>query len=1304
MKIFLIVLTFLLLPWSSFSVETQLIKIDFPVGMRNEAGVIQSNCQDYLGYIWIGQNNGLYRYDGYNYKKVPTFAESEFGISDNNIRCIFEDSDSLLWIGTRGGGLNCYDRKNDRFLIFTANPNKAGCISFNDISSIFEDADKVLWIGTNGGGLNRFDKSTQSFVQIIDPENSDESAIEKVLSICNGLKGELYIGTWENGLKKIDLKTGRWEQMFDDLSSFPLNSRRNIWSLSSLSQNEILLCTFGEGALVFNISTHHVSKLEGVYGSYVFTSRRNPDGTIFLGSEFGLEKIKNGKGEILGSSLEVRALSLDNSGNLWVGQQQELWALKKIPQFFNSQKEFSGLDCTTLYVDNHSFSWLALPGRLVRIDLENHSSKSFPIPDRITVNMISNWTNDILVLATSEGILFFNKSKGSLVQINDRSIEFTRFIRENGFFCTRLPDSSNWISTLGMLYYRRKGEEKYISEKLLPTFSMSHYVSTAIPDSDGSTWLGTFGGGLNHLSVDKKSVQPYKQTFVSNFGLSNNFIECLAWDRSHRLWIGTHDGLNVMKDVNSGKFETFTVKDGLPNNEINSMVTDLNGFLWIGTSNGLCRLNTENMEFRIFGIEDGLPSVQFLTHSAFLLKNGSILMGTRNGPVQFDPGNMPDDQFDPEVFIQSLYLFNEEIHPAKNSILKQNALFSKTIRLNYDQNYFGVSFTSLPYFRKENTSYAYKLVGVNQAWQFTKSNSINYTNLQSGAYILKIKSITGANSSKERTLQILIIPPWWKSKVAYWAYAVFFLIILLVGIYLLVKQERRKGQFRLQKYKRQKEKELNDLKFAFFSQVSNELKNPLTLIINPLREIAEQKKISNADWKNQLPILQSGAFQMKQILEQLVDFKKIGTGEYQSILSLGNVSALQRKICLKYLSCGKSGKKVFQFTITPDELFCSFDAGLFSKIHGNVLDYFFNRSIENSKIIFNSSVVYVNEKPFLLISVSDKLSELTALQLKLMIEPFSGGDSESPYGFGMAITNELVKLCKGNMRLANNDVGLKAEIHLPLILNSEKNKPENIFYQNELEKPALLIVIENTELRNYLAEFFSAEYLVFNFDLAEKAIAVIDENLPDMIICDYELKGIDGLQFYLQLIANQNTGSIPFILLNGNDDPSIKLQALNAGAYSFIVKPINVAELQAVVRNYFTSRENLKKELTSDIHSIQIRDVEITNPHKELLDRLLNFMEYNFSDPNLNVESLCAELEMSRPQVYRKLQVLTGLSVQEFIKSFRLKKAAAFLRAGDIRISGVAYQTGFSDPQHFSKSFKNQFGKSPTQYAAQHKG
>jgi len=1303
MRIFLTGLFFLVFFTTSFSAENRLIRIDFAAGNRDQSGVIHSICQDYLGYIWIGQSNGLYRFDGYDFKKIPTVSESEFGISNNNISCIFEDSDSLLWIGTKGGGLNLYNRKTDNFTFFTRDSKNQQQKLFNDISSIYEDPYKVLWIGTDGGGLNRLDKEDFSFSQIIDPDNKTGSSIEKVLSVYRSTPDEIYIGTWENGLKKIDLVTGKWEQMFPDLNRFSLNSRRNIWSITDLGSGKLLLGTFGEGALILDKNTHQVNRLKAVKGTRVFCCSRDVDGSLYLGTELGLEKVKNNVGEIQGSPDEIRTITFDRDGHLWVGQQQNLWALKKIPQFFETPEATSEVVCSTLYLDNQSFLWLAFPGKLVQLNLNDRSSKDFPLPEKISVNMISDWTTETLVLATSEGVLFFDKQKGRLVQLPAQSPKFLEFVKGNAFFCALTPDSAKWISTLGILYFKGKAEEKFITEERLPPFSMSHYVSSVIQDDDGSVWLGTFGGGLNHLNLKSNHVEAFKQNFVSKDGLSNNFIECMAWDRSNRLWIGTHDGLNLMTDSAAGKFKSFTVKDGLPNNEINCMVTDHDGTLWIGTSKGLCRLNVEIMEFRIFGIEDGLPSLQFLKHSAFVQKNGNIVMGTAKGAIHFNPNNIPVVQVASSVFLQSFQLFNEEIHSAENTFLEQNPLFTKTIRLNYKQNYFGVSFTSLPYFRKENTNYSYQLVGVDQDWQLTRSNSINYTNLQPGEYLLKVKSVVGTYTSDLRTLQIVILPPWWKSRAAYWIYTGMIILSLFLSIYLIVGIERRKGLVRLQKYKMRKNQEMNDLKFAFFSQVSNELKNPLTLLMNPLNELTELVKTSDPVWNSKLTLMQSGAFQMKQILEQLVDFKKIGTGEHQPDLSAGDVSALLNRICQKYAACAKNGRKIFHFNISPDAVFASFDAGLVTKIQGNVIDFFFSRSVENSEIHFESTVISIDEKPFLLVSVFDQLGNLTPRQLQLLLEPFSGGDSGSLYGFGLAITNELVKLCQGKMRVVNFGEGLKAEIQLPLILINEKTLMGIANQETISDKPVLLLVISHAELRAYLYKSFNHEYQVIESDFAEKAIAVMEGKMPDLIICDYELKGIDGLGFYMQIIENQKTESIPFILLSDDTDQVIKLKALHAGVLSFIVKPFNVEELLAIVRNYFSTRKTLKKELTSDSQSIQLLDVEISYSQKELLDRLLVFMEKNYSDPSLNVELLCTELDMSRPQLYRKLQTLTGLSVQEFIKSFRLKKAAAFLRSGEQRISDVAYQTGFSDPQHFSKSFKTQFGASPSQYVAQHK-
>jgi len=448
--------------------------------------------------------------------------------------------------------------------------------------------------------------------------------------------------------------------------------------------------------------------------------------------------------------------------------------------------------------------------------------------------------------------------------------------------------------------------------------------------------------------------------------------------------------------------------------------------------------------------------------------------------------------------------------------------------------------------------------------------------------------------------------------------------------------------------------------------------------------------------------MQSGAFQMGQILEHLVDLKKIGTGEHQPNLSVGNLSALLSRNCQKFDACANSADKSFHYEVNPESLIASFDAGLLAKIQANILDFFFNRSLAISKIDFKSDIIAVNEQQVLSVRITDNSGELSPMQLKLLLEPFSGGKSIEPVGFALAITHELVKLCEGNMQIENFGGGLKVEIQIPIHPDFEKRILNTENQLNIPNQPAILFVINHIELRGFLSESFKRGYQVLSCGSAEEAHAVLEKRRPDLIVSDYELNGIDGLQFYNQLIANRITENIPFILVNGEDDPSIRLAALQAGVYNIVDKPFNIEELQAILRNYFASRKNIKGQLTSDSNSIHLLDVEISDQMKELLDRLLAFMEKNYQDSNLNVELLCVELEMSRPQLYRKLQTLTGLSVQEFIKSFRLKKAAAFLRSGDQRISDIAYLVGFSDPQHFSKSFKIQFGKSPTQYAAEH--
>jgi len=538
-----------------YTANIRYVKIDFSASNRDQSGVIHAICQDYLGYIWIGQSNGLYRFDGYDYKKILTRSELGSGISNNNISCILEDSDSLLWIGTKGGGLNLYDRNTDSYTFFTSYSDSPKHHMYNEIASIYEDPFKTVWIGTDGGGLYRFDKKTFSFDQILDPEHKTESSCEKVLSIYRNSPDEIYIGTWQNGLIKINLKTGKWEHLFDDLGHFPLNSRRNIWSIAELNSNELALGTFGEGTLVFNKTTQQVSKLKGSRVTHAFSICKNAENTLFIGSDTGLEKIQNGISEIQGTAGEIRALTLDREGNLWVGQQQNLWVLKRNSTFFRVISSFAANKYSEIYSDNQSLIWLASPGKLEKKSTNGKGSVVYALPENRMVNMISDWSESKLVLATNEGVLFFDKKNGRIIPASNPSAELKELIKENAFSCGRTPDKASWISTLGKLYFRTGNEEKFISEKRLPGFSMSHYVSSLIQDTDHTLWVGTYGGGLNHLNAGLDQVEVFKQNFTSKSGISNNLIECMAWDRQHRLWIGTHDGLNLLINSESKEFK-----------------------------------------------------------------------------------------------------------------------------------------------------------------------------------------------------------------------------------------------------------------------------------------------------------------------------------------------------------------------------------------------------------------------------------------------------------------------------------------------------------------------------------------------------------------------------------------------------------------------------------------------------------------------------------------------------------------------------------------------------------------------------
>lgn len=250
------------------------VRFDFPQLNRGEVGNISSIYQDYQGYLWIGQDNGLWQFNGYSYKRIPLASEVPGGISNNNITCIFEDSDSLLWIATRGGGLNLYNRNTEDFRFFVNDVSDSTSLSFNDVFTVYEDDFGDIWVGTDGGGLNKLNKDTFTFSQILDPADPESSSAEKVLSIYRDKENEVYIGTWGNGLKKINLSTGKWEDLIPETDKLPIHSRKNVWIINKFSLNKLLLGTFGEGAIIYDRNDNTFEKITNITDPIIYSVQK----------------------------------------------------------------------------------------------------------------------------------------------------------------------------------------------------------------------------------------------------------------------------------------------------------------------------------------------------------------------------------------------------------------------------------------------------------------------------------------------------------------------------------------------------------------------------------------------------------------------------------------------------------------------------------------------------------------------------------------------------------------------------------------------------------------------------------------------------------------------------------------------------------------------------------------------------------------------------------------------------------------------------------------------------------------------
>lgn len=1354
------------------------------------------NCiyQDHYGFIWIGTGNGLKRYDGVSTKLYESKFNDTTSLSDNFVRCIYEDQHNRLWIGTNFGGLNLFIRDQDNFRRFKPG-DRPNAIGDNAISSVTEDEDGTLWIGTINNGISLLLDEKRGFTHLKHQQGDSTSLTNnRIMSIFRDLSGNIWVGT-KNGLNLYDNKSNQFthfRHQYNDpqsisgnyISAIHQNSEGKIW-IGTVYNGLNLLERDSLGKFQFQRFKHHKNEANGISQNNITTLHEDSAGKLWIGMDNGglnhydptsgsfdhFYFDPNDKTSISNNS--IRALYEDHSGMIWIGTfNQGLNVVDKYSARFKHYgvNMFEGTslnngNVTSIYEDDNEDLLIGTDGGGLnfydgatrkfsyhRYDPENEKT----IGSDAVICVYEDSRENLWIGTWNGGLNLFSKDNKTFKRYK-HDIHDSTSIADNSIFSV-LEDKKGrlWVviqSNRLDLYDPISDSFRHVIFDEDEVANTNIYATKIFEDSYGYLWLCT-ERGLIKLSIDDNlNVDYVKFTYDEEDanGLSSNLVNTIYEDKQKNLWIGTGRGLNLF-DRDSETFKAYYVYDGLPSNVIHGIVEDHRKNLWISTSLGVSKFDTNQQTFRNFDELDGLQSNEFLRGSCF--SNGKqIYFGGIKGFNAFYPDLVTSNDFVPPVAIVGFYIDNQMIYPqSENSPLRNHIIETNFIELCHDQNNFGFDLAVFNYSQPEKNRYRYKLEGFDQDWQeLIGHRSISYNKVSPGEYTLWVKGSNNDNLWNPRItkIEISILPPYWKR---WWAYLAYVLVITGIGFWLyknIVNRERLKNNWMLEKSKRESDEKIYKAKIQFFTNLSHELRTPLTLIIGPLEKLLSMHEGSKY-LRKQLYQMNQNGHRLLRLVNQLLDFRKVETGNLELKVAEGNIIKFIREIMLSFQGHVSPNQIEWVFHSEVDNIQTYFDRDQLEKVFFNLLSNALKHTsdgglvrIEVKKNAAAQSGQKDNQGTDNLLFHTSGYVEIAIWNNGVGIEKKHHEDifkrffsiendlnrAQPTTGIGLSLVKTLIEMHKGEISVESvvNEFACFT-IKLPLgnehideslLIKDFKSSedlqgyshedtcdtdntidhPMALSSKNEEELPVLLVVEDNTDVRNFIVSVLESDYAIYEASNGIEGLDMAIEVIPDLMISDVMMPGMDGITLCRKLKSEIKTSHIPIILLTARTSLIFKIEGLETGADDYITKPFNATLLKVRARNLVTSRKVLRKHFMEPQGlKIEPSKVSYTSKDEIFLNNLVKIVEDHISDSELSVEYLGREVGMSRMQLYRKVRSLTGFSTNEFIRVMRLKRAVQLIENTDLTISEITYDVGFTDLQYFRSCFKKQYKTTPSEY------
>jgi signal transduction histidine kinase/ligand-binding sensor domain-containing protein/DNA-binding response OmpR family regulator len=1265
---------------------------------ENTIGCIE---QDSLGYIWIGTREGLNRYDGYacrNYYPLP----DKGNLRNGHIQDIYVDRNSNIWV-RNDAGVDCYQPETDSFEPLSI---AFGDMQIDNVLDVIESGG-IKWLAAENNGLLGL-KANQNKVDI---SINDSGSVHL---FCK--KDENHF--WTFGNRGIRLFNSQKQQFVDDLKVPAVEVRS--WA----QYKNLLWIGDYSGIWVFDgkqmLRLKNFAKMQGsnydesinmVVTSMVVSEGKlwvSTDGkgiyTIELGKDISIKNIRTNTSSQSISTDAVRCLYADRDQNMWIGTvhngvnvllrwQKKFYNLK----YTNETPDAPHGNFSNFQEDKNNQLWAASFDGLCRINQQTMRVEEYVAKGTVINAITIDWNGDIYLGSYNRGLLKYSPSSGTLSGVPSSGNNFFK----NRSVTSLLTDHSGniWIGSQSLYIYDQAEKEiKRVSEGNIAS------VICLMQDRNQDMWVGTVYG-LYHIDVANKLVNHYAADKAKPFRLSSSWINTLYEDRDGNIWVGTNGG--GLNKISRDNHEIKIIRDeSLSSQVVHGIAQDKKGQIWFTTNSGLVAMNAGNGDLEVFDYADGLINNQYIDDSMFLTYSGKLLCGGEKGIDYFYPEQIKTNPNPPRVILNASLLENEK--DAKGQAAKELVhmnINNDTLVFNYNQSSFGFSFTGIEYANPEKIKYACRLDGFNTEWLYLNNRrTVNYGHVPPGTYAFMVRA---ANSdgvwSNSSQVTIIVKPPFTSTIYAYGLYLVIILLILYVIYRYSLERKLLRNRLDYEHKERERIEELNQLKLRLFTHISHEFRTPLSLIIAPVQELLSRYAKKGAQSK-ELETIHSNANKLKVLVNQVLELRKIESGAIQLKKSPLDLVALIKSSCESFHHWARQKKIQLSFNTSKDKLLINLDQGLIEKVIYNLLSNAIKFTQEGSVEV---SLNVQDQK--CLIKISDSGVGISQDDQKRLFDMFyRAEDSELKVegsGVGLALTKEVVELHQGQLGVESElGKGSCFTVSLPYeaiddqqeVLTKETQDPEKP-EENETSQTKLLLVEDNDELRAFLKSKLEQSYHLIEAGNGREALEKAMDQQPQIILSDVMMPEMDGWELCQRIKSDIKVSHIPIVLLTALGESEHIVKGLDIGADAYLSKPFNLDHVESLIRNILRNRELLATKYNQG-GTEKIDTSQLSGLDQQLLNDAHQLVVDNINQPDFSVQVLSDHLNMSRVNLHTKLKALCNLAPSDFIMQIRLQEACKLLKTRNYAISEIADLTGFSTASHFSRSFKKQFGGSPSEF------